>query len=468
MELSRKEKFSNRRSLGFLLGALAFFVLLLILPRPSGLSASGQRVIAVVITVVLLWATEALPVALSSILALVLLATTRGVSSTADLFAGFASPLPYFLLAILVMSQAVRKSGLADRMAGWLIRGGTGHSGRLYLKLFLSMPFLALVLPSAITRNAILIPAYEKGFRRLGLARGDPLPRGILLSLGVLHPLASSALLTGGINSMTTATLLGGFSWLRWFVLMALPYWTLLAVGGGLLSLLYRQKKMTPLESSRTPTGAGRLSRTESKVLLIVGATSVLWLTDFVHGLNPVIPALLAAAVLLLPYLGILGWKDFEESASWSMFLVLGVSLTLAQALSSSGAAQWFAREAILALSARVLAPEWILVFLVVLVSVVHLTITNMTACISLLIPVAATFGRSLGLNPVVLGLIVGISVDAVILYPLQTTTNLMAYQLGYFSAWDVFKVGVLMLILTALVVAFLAVPYWRALGLAL
>ena len=366
------------------------------------------------------------------------------------------------------MSQAVRKSGLADRMAGWLIRGGTGHSGRLYLKLFLSMPFLALVLPSAITRNAILIPAYEKGFRRLGLARGDPLPRGILLSLGVLHPLASSALLTGGINSMTTATLLGGFSWLRWFVLMALPYWTLLAVGGGLLSLLYRQKKMTPLESSRTPTGAGRLSRTESKVLLIVGATSVLWLTDFVHGLNPVIPALLAAAVLLLPYLGILGWKDFEESASWSMFLVLGVSLTLAQALSSSGAAQWFAREAILALSARVLAPEWILVFLVVLVSVVHLTITNMTACISLLIPVAATFGRSLGLNPVVLGLIVGISVDAVILYPLQTTTNLMAYQLGYFSAWDVFKVGVLMLILTALVVAFLAVPYWRALGLAL
>ena len=162
MELSRKEKFSNRRSLGFLLGALAFFVLLLILPRPSGLSASGQRVIAVVITVVLLWATEALPVALSSILALVLLATTRGVSSTADLFAGFASPLPYFLLAILVMSQAVRKSGLADRMAGWLIRGGTGHSGRLYLKLFLSMPFLALVLPSAITRNAILIPAYEK------------------------------------------------------------------------------------------------------------------------------------------------------------------------------------------------------------------------------------------------------------------------------------------------------------------
>src|SRR3989304_6073487 len=110
MELSRKEKFSNRRSLGFLLGALAFFVLLLILPRPSGLSASGQRVIAVVITVVLLWATEALPVALSSILALVLLATTRGVSSTADLFAGFSSPLPYFLLAILVMSQAVRKS----------------------------------------------------------------------------------------------------------------------------------------------------------------------------------------------------------------------------------------------------------------------------------------------------------------------------------------------------------------------
>jgi hypothetical protein len=42
-------------------------------------------------------------------------------------------------------------------------------------------------------------------------------------ALGVLNPLASSALLTGGLVSITAGSLLGGFSWLRWFVASAVP-----------------------------------------------------------------------------------------------------------------------------------------------------------------------------------------------------------------------------------------------------
>ena len=41
--------------------------------------------------------------------------------------------------------------------------------------------------------------------------------RAVMLALGILNPLASSALLTGGITSITAATLIGGFSWLGWF-----------------------------------------------------------------------------------------------------------------------------------------------------------------------------------------------------------------------------------------------------------
>ena len=52
-----------------------------------------------------------------------------------------------------------------------------------------------------------------------------------MLALGMLNPLASSALLTGGITSITAATLIGGFSWLGWFALMAVPYYALLCCG---------------------------------------------------------------------------------------------------------------------------------------------------------------------------------------------------------------------------------------------
>jgi len=39
------------------------------------------------------------------------------------------------------------------------------------------------------------------------------------------------------------------------------------------------------------------------------------------------------------------------------------------------------------------------------------------------------------GLNPIACALIVTIVVDSVIMYPVQTASNLIAYESGYFSA---------------------------------
>ncbi len=64
-------------------------------------------------------------------------------------------------------------------------------------------------------------------------------------------------------------------------------------------------------------------------------------------------------------------------------------------------------------------------------------------------------------------GLALTIVVDAVILYPVQTAANLMAYEAGYFSRADVVKLGLGMLVLT-LVVVMLVMPYWALLGLPL
>ena len=61
----------------------------------------------------------------------------------------------------------------------------------------------------------------------------------------------------------------------------------------------------------------------------------------------------------------------------------------------------------------------------------------------------------------------VTIVVDAVILYPVQTATNLLAYETGYYSADDVRRLGLGMLLLTMVVVS-LTVFYWGWLGLPL
>jgi di/tricarboxylate transporter len=97
----------------------------------------------------------------------------------------------------------------------------------------------------------------------------------------------------------------------------------------------------------------------------------------------------------------------------------------------------------------------------------VHLAITNLAACVALLLPISATLAASAGINPIVTGLALTITVDAVILYPVQTAANLMAYESGYFDRADVMRLGLAMLVLTVMVVM-LMVPYWALLGLPL
>jgi len=97
----------------------------------------------------------------------------------------------------------------------------------------------------------------------------------------------------------------------------------------------------------------------------------------------------------------------------------------------------------------------------------VHLAITNLAACLALLIPIAVTIAQAAHLNPLVCGLVVTLAVDAVILYPVQTASNLLAYEAGYFDTADVRRLGGGMLVLTILVLL-LVVPYWSLLGLPL
>jgi len=177
---------------------------------------------------------------------------------------------------------------------------------------------------------------------------------------------------------------------------------------------------------------------------------------------------LLVASLLLLPGAGVLTWKDFEQGTSWGIFFVLGASLSLAAALVTSGAAAWFAQL----LTERALAaappPATVAAALVGVAALVHLGVTNIAACLALLVPIVATLAQALGLNPLACGLILNMAVDAVIFYPVQTATSLIVYEAGGVTPREVFLLGWVMLVLTAFVVVFVAIPYWRWWGLSL
>jgi di/tricarboxylate transporter len=412
---------------------------------------------------VALWGSEVLALPVTALLAMALLFVLGAVPRLELALVGFASPVLFFLLGTAAIGIAAEHSGLADRGAAWLLARSGGSGRRLLVELLVSLPVQALLVPSAISRNAILVPIYERVLARLG--RPPRLGAAVMLTLGVLGPLASSALLSGGTSSVATAQALGGFTWPSWFVLLAPPYYVLLALGGLGLWLLHRPEPTLAPEEAVEVVHPGPWTAAEWRVAAVTAATSLLWMLDQLTGWPPAVPALLALVVLVTPGIGATTWSAFAAQAPWGTCIVLAGAVSLAQALTASGAADWVARG----LFGWIGLPDGAAPVALVICRVtalITLAIPNRAAAITLIIPLASAYDGAGPLPTVAAGLIVMIVVDAETLYPAQTAANLLAYDRGYFSAGQLTRFNLLLLAATAAVIVLVALPWWAHVGL--
>ncbi len=451
----------------FGLPLLAFAVVLLA-ATPDGLSTEGQRALAVMALAVGLWATGALPLAVTGIAAVILLTLVGAVPDITAALYGFSQPVPYFLIGILTLGLGVQQSGLANRMAGYLIRLSRGSPRALYVQMLLAFAALTFALPSASTRGAILVHVYEQVMGRWNIEPQHPLNKGVMMAMGSLNRLGSTALLAGGITPVVAAALIGDFSWTRWFVLMALPFWLILVVGGVAVFLLYRSGfSILPAveEGSESEPSATSLTPAEVRAGLITLGVALLWFTDFAHGLPPAVPALIAMVVMLLPGIGLLSWRTFEQNLGWSNFFIIATSLSLSGALVQSGAAAWFASTLVSAVGGIGDSPWLLLLAMSGAAAAVRFVMPNIAGYLAFIIPVAMSTGASLGLNPMVCGLAVVIVGDSVVYYPAAATGSVFIYQRADISAPEVLRTGVIMTLVAIVVLMAVAVPYWGVVG---
>ena len=378
-------------------------VAVLAAPSPDGLSAEGQSVLAVIVLAIGLWGFEILPPGVTGIVAIIALVFTHAVPGMREGLAGFADPIAYFLIGILTLGVAVSRSGLAERVAHLLLARGRGRAGALYAHLLLALPVLTLMLPSATTRTGILVHVYDQAFALGRVPVGAPLARAIMLVLNSVNRLSSTILLTGGITPIVSSGLIGATSWTRWFVLMSVPYLALISLAAAAIYLRYRHGFHAEIQVPPRPAPRP-LSGVEWRTALITAGAGVLWLTDSIHHWHPTLPALL----------GVLTWRQFEQEVGWANFFVLASSLSLAQALSRSGASAWLAGGVVGAARSVAESPWMVVGVLLVASALVRLMIPNITGFLATTIPVAMSVGTTAGLNPILCGLIVTIAGDAV------------------------------------------------------
>ena len=102
-----------RRSVGLVLGPLIFVVLLIL---PLELSPAAHRLAAVFGLVIVLWVSEAIPLAATALLGPAL-TVPLGVASAREAFAAFGHPIIFLFLGSFVIAGAMRTHGLDRRIA---------------------------------------------------------------------------------------------------------------------------------------------------------------------------------------------------------------------------------------------------------------------------------------------------------------------------------------------------------------
>jgi len=458
--------------LAFRLGLpAAVFLAIILAPNPDGLTDQGQRALAVMALAVILWATETLHIAVTGMVGIVLLVLVDAVDNAEVALYGFSQPVTYFLLGILTLGLAVHQSGLAQRMAVHLIRLAQGSPRKLYVQMLVSFAALTFALPSASTRGAIMVPVYEQVLEHWKIEKTAPLNKAVMIALGSLNRLGSTALLAGGITPVVASALIADFgliddfSWTRWFILMAIPFYAILIVGGAAVYLLYRSGFTLPEDVGTVQLKAGPVQSREVRAGLIALGTALLWFTDFAHGLSPAVPALIAMTVILLPGIGLLSWREFEQNVGWTNIFVIASSLSLANALIISGAAAWFADTLVGSVEGLRDHPTLILLAMSFAAAAVRVVMPNISGYLAFIIPVAMSTGAALGLNPVVCGLAVVVVGDSLVFYPAGATASVFIFQRAEIRASEVLRMGLIMTVIAIGVLFTIVLPYWSWLG---
>jgi solute carrier family 13 (sodium-dependent dicarboxylate transporter), member 2/3/5 len=180
--------------------AIAFTLglLIIMLPTPDNLTPQGHRLLALLVTIVFLWVTEAFPIGVTALLAGAGLILFK-IQPAQNAWAPFASPAVMFVLMIIMFGVVLNEVGLANRLMYNLLKFAGTRVKRLSLILAVGCTLASSIFHDA-TITVIMVFAFVPVFMAMGLkpGMGHRLPTFFFL----LIPLSSSA---GGFG-----TLLGG------------------------------------------------------------------------------------------------------------------------------------------------------------------------------------------------------------------------------------------------------------------
>jgi solute carrier family 13 (sodium-dependent dicarboxylate transporter), member 2/3/5 len=473
-------KVSYRPKLPPIVAAIIAAAVIILMPTPEGLTPLGQRTAALFVAALILWSTEALPIAVTSLLAIAI-QPLLAISELGPAMSAAMSPVFFFVLVMFIIALAWTNTGLARRFALWMLsKAGTDSRRAVYVFMFGTGALSMIV--SDVPAAAIFLAIALGIFAKLGLEPGQQSRFGKAVMLGI--PIAA---LIGGVGTPagSSINLLGleiivqqggeRIPFVHWMAIGVPMVLVLIPIAAYVLLKVYPPEfesigALQDIEDERTKLGD--IKPQEWKLMILMGTMLVLWILSswpeiFPEPLRPLsnifLVAMLGGCAMFLPGMNFFTWKEAQQATGWDVLLLLFAVTSMGAVSSSSGLAQWLV-DATLGDVAG-----WNMLAILAMISlftvVIHLMLPIAPVINAVMIPPIMILGQAAGYDPVLFALPVIFTASCAFLLPLDAVP-LVTFGKGYYKMFDMLLPGTIISIVWVILMTVLMVAVGPLIGL--
>ena len=460
--------------LGLILGPLSFFLILFFF-HPEGLSEQANAVLASTIWIAVWWITEAIPIAVTALLPLVLFPLSGGLdlSSTSS---SFGHKYVFLYMGGFIIAIAIEKWNLHRRIALNIINLIGSDVRKIILGFMVATAFLSMWISNTAT-SVMMLPI---GLAIIKQLQDNPdtvedenqtFGKALMLAIAYSASIGGVATLIGTPPNLVLAGVVldtYGYeiTFMQWFafglpisIILIFICWKYLTK----YAFSFKQKSFPggKEEIKRLLTQLGSITYEEKMVAFVFALTAFCWITrsfllqKILPGLDDTIKAIFFSVVLfLIPSKNkgeqLITWGEAVKMP-WGIILLFGGGMALANGFDVSGLAVWIGSQ-MTSLSGLPI----VVLILVLIASVNFLTeITSNLATTAMLLPVLAPMALTIDVHPFVLMVAAAVAASCAFMLPVATPPNAVVFGSGYLRIPDMVNKGFFMNVISIVVLTF-------------
>jgi len=472
----------------------AVLVILLLIPTPQGLAPNAWTLVAIFLTTIVAIILKVMPIGVMALMAIVIVSLAEVTSDSskgavADALSSFDNPLIWLIVAAILISRGLKKTGLGNRIGLIFISLLGKRTVGIGYGLAICELVLAPFTPSNTARGGGIVHPIMKSIANAfdsDPEKGTEGKVGTYLALVNYHsnPITSAMFITATapnplvvdyVAKATNSSL--QLSWTSWALCMLLPGLLCLLLMPVVIYLLAPpQLKATPnaIEYARGELAKmGPVSPKEKVMMGTFALLLLLWanVPAMIFGdaltLDPTVVAFVGLFVLIIT--GTIDWDDvLSEKSAWDTLIWFGALVMLAEQLNKLGVIKWFAEGMKDAIVASGMGWGGTAAILVLAFVYSHYLFASTTAHISAMLLAFLTVGAHLippeYLAPFMLMMTAG-SAIMMCLTHYATGTSPIIFGSGYVTLGTWWRVGFVMSVMELLVFAVVGGAWWKLLG---